>query len=108
LSERETIGIALHRDAPSKPRPGEPCNGCGVCCATKPCPVAIVFLHQRRGSCRALLWQAEDSRYVCGMLKEPHRYLRWLPIWLKKPAQLAFRRSIAAGIGCDSSIEVVE
>ena len=30
--------VHLHRDAPPKPAPGAPCNGCGVCCAAETCP----------------------------------------------------------------------
>jgi hypothetical protein len=66
----------------------------------------MLFLQQCRGACRALSWHATGHRHVCGLLEEPRRYLRWLPSWLEKPAIAWFRRSIAAGIGCDSNLEV--
>lgn len=98
--------IALHAAAPAKPAVGEPCNGCGVCCAVGPCPVGLFALRQFRGACRALLWQAEQSRYVCGMVVRPSDYLRWLPVRLDAGAGRLAARSIAAGLGCDADIEV--
>ena len=98
--------IELHRLAPTKPKTGQPCNGCGVCCAVEPCPVAMLFLLQRRGRCHALQWQAADGRYACGMVVAPGDYLRWLPIRMKPWASRWFARRIAAGLGCDSDIEI--
>jgi hypothetical protein len=98
--------IELHADAPPKPGVGAPCNGCGVCCAVEPCPVALVFLFQRKGRCRALQWQAEAKRYVCGMVTAPQRYSRWLPRILRSAAGRFFASRIAAGSGCDADIEV--
>ena len=51
--------IELHEQAPPKPSLGTPCNECGVCYAVEPCPVAYIFLFQRKRRCRALLWQKE-------------------------------------------------
>jgi hypothetical protein len=94
--------IELHRDAPTKPALGERCNGCGVCCAAEPCPIAWVFLWQRKGSCRALEWHSESTRYVCGMVTNPTRHVRWLPTKLDAPLARFCANRIAAGIGCDS------
>jgi hypothetical protein len=66
---------------------GAPCNGCGVC------PVGVVVSRRLRGACSALHWQ--NSRYHCGvLLKARHPLTRWL-----------LARWIAAGIGCDSTLE---
>lgn len=100
--------IILHREAPPKPALGAACNGCGVCCAADPCPVARVFLLQRAGSCRALLWQAASSSYACGMVSEPARHSRLVPTWLNARAGRFFASRIAAGLGCDSATEVEE
>jgi hypothetical protein len=70
--------------------------------------VAVIFLFQRHGRCRALQWQATSSRYVCGIAVAPANYLRWLPIRLESWASRWFARRIAAGSGCDSDIEVTE
>lgn len=96
--------IWLHWQAPPKPVAGQTCNGCGVCCATEPCPVASVFLWQYRGSCRALIWAPDAGRYLCGMLTQPARYLRWLPqrgeAWFSRRVA----RWIAAETVCDSTV----
>lgn len=98
--------IALHRLAPPKPVYGADCNGCGVCCATKPCPVALVFLWRWRGRCRALLWQEEARRYVCGMVVCPDRYVYLLPASWRVRAGKWFATRIAAGSGCDATLEI--
>ncbi len=97
--------IAIHSAAPAKPLLGEPCNGCGVCCAAQPCPVSRLLLGHRSGACPALRWQAHERRYACGMVTEPGRFLRWLPQRWSGFAGRRFARWIAAGMGCDSDIE---
>jgi len=94
--------ILLRPEAPAKPAPGQPCNGCGVCCAAEPCPVGQWLSRRRHGACRALAWHDGDARYRCGLLAEPARWLPWLPQALTR--RLA-RRWIAAGDGCDSDYE---
>ena len=98
--------VAVHARAPAKPALGAACNGCGLCCALEPCPVARLFLLQWRGSCRALLWNDPDSRYECGMLRQPLRWLPWLPAWLAPQASRLIARLIASGCGCDADLEV--
>ncbi len=98
--------IWLHQDAPSKPEVGQACNGCGVCCAAEPCPVARTFLWQWSGSCAALEWQAETLQYRCGMLQRPAHYLFLLPLFFEKTFSSLVKRWIAAGVACDSDAEV--
>ncbi|MCM5681671.1 hypothetical protein M8A51_19265 [Schlegelella sp. S2-27] len=96
--------IYLHPQAPSKPPEYAVCNGCGVCCASEPCPLGRVLSRRASGPCRALLWDEGRHRYVCGALARPEqqlpRGLRWAAPWLARAA----RRMIAAGVGCDSSV----
>jgi hypothetical protein len=96
--------IYLQQAAPGKPPLGAPCNGCGVCCAVATCPLARVFLWQLRGPCRALEWDAGNSRYQCGMLLRPAFYVRALPLRAQAWFALWARRKIAAGAGCDASV----
>ena len=96
--------IYLHPQAPSKPPEHTPCNGCGVCCASEPCPLGQLLSRRTRGACRALWWDENDHRYLCGALARPAqqlpRGLRWAAPLLSRMA----RRMIAAGAGFDSSV----
>ena len=96
--------IHLHALSPPKPAIGTPCNGCGVCCASEPCPVGMVLSRRRHGSCVALRWEQDDMRYRCAAVSAPASVMppgtRWLaPVF----ARLA-RRWIAAGSGCDAML----
>lgn len=94
--------ILLHAEAPPKPALAQACNGCGLCCAAEPCPLGMVLSRRRRGACNALAWEAEGARYRCGVLAEPRR---WLPLLPAALARRLARRWIAAGAGCDATLE---
>lgn len=96
----------LRQAAPQKPVVGQACNGCGVCCAAAPCPVALVFLWQRRGACRALLWDEQQQCYRCGMVQQPQTYMRRLPAAMAAPFGKLVRRWIAANTVCDSIVDI--
>jgi hypothetical protein len=106
VHKTQTQVIELHPLAPAKPEYGVGCNGCGVCCAAEPCPVAYIFLFQFKGRCRALLWRDEASRYVCGMVACPDIYVGLFPErWRERIGKFIASR-IAAGAGCDFSAEI--
>lgn len=93
---------------------GAPCNGCGVCCLIEPCPLGVLLSGRRSGACAALRWHDETARYRCGAMIEAKSVLQEvLPRWLRTLApalapvlgRLA-GRWIAAGQGCDCSLEV--
>ena len=98
--------VWLHPAAPPKPPPGAPCNGCGVCCAWRPCPLGIMLSRRHRGACAMLRWDATTARYRCGALPAqpagagPPR--RMLAAGLRS----LVARWIAAGQGCDCDVEV--
>jgi len=104
----QTQTIELHPLAPPKPDLGARCNGCGICCAAEPCPVAYIFLFQFKGRCRALLWQNEELRYVCGMVVSPDQYVPFLPKRSRALMGRFFASRIAADYGCDLAADVVE
>ena len=93
--------IHIHAQAPAKPAEGLACNGCGVCCAAAPCPLGIWVSRRVRGACAALEWSAEQTRYRCGVVTEPARWLPWVPAALARRWVL---RWIAAADGCDSDL----
>ena len=106
--------IHIHPHAPAKAPVGAVCNGCGVCCLYAPCPLGIVLSRRRSGACSALRWDDSLVQYRCGAIVAPKDVLtQALPIGLQilaTPLARVLRRLalrwIAAGIGCDSSLEV--
>jgi hypothetical protein len=81
---------------------GAPCNGCGVCCLVEPARSAI---RARTGACDALRWDGAQRLYRCGAISDAEGVLgsrwRWAAPLLRRFA----RRWIAAGIGCDASLQ---
>lgn len=88
--------IFLHPEAPAKPPRGAACNGCGVCCASQPCPLGMLLSRRTRGACAAMQWDEAGRRYRCGAMARGGR------LW-----QALARRWIAAGQGCDSTLQAV-
>jgi hypothetical protein len=57
-----------------KPKCGDPCNHCGLCCLMETCPVGQRFFDiPGKTHCPALLWTKEGSR--CGLMTEPQKYV---------------------------------
>jgi len=98
--------IHLHHKAPAKPPEGTPCNGCGICCALETCPAARLRFMRFTGPCPALQWSEAGSRYHCGMLTTPEKYLGWIGAAGRILIKRAISRWIAAGKGCDCSADV--
>lgn len=65
----------IPEDGPRKPRIGQDCNGCGICCVAEPCAVALEYADgaERAANggqaCPALEW--DDGRSWCGMVRRP-------------------------------------
>ncbi len=97
--------ISLRVAAPDKPAVGATCNGCGVCCATAPCPIGIVVSRRTRGACAALVWVDDARMYRCGLIDRPAAFL---PGSLRRCAPSVARiarRYVSAGSGCDCDVE---
>ena len=106
--------ILIHPDAATKPAPGAPCNGCGVCCLLEPCPLGMVLSRRRHGACVAVQWSDSLSQYRCGALSAPKVVLQslvsrhfqaWIPALSRVLSSVA-GRWIAVNQGCDSSLEL--
>jgi hypothetical protein len=94
--------ILLQASAPAKPAFGQPCNGCGVCCTAEPCPVGVLLSRRVRGSCVALTWHPGQQTYRCGVVAMGSKSL---PSWAAALLERLSLRWIAAGKGCDCSLQ---
>ncbi|AVO41655.1 hypothetical protein [Simplicispira suum] len=103
----ETRTVWLQSAAPSKPPLGQPCNGCGLCCLSVPCPLGMVVSRRRTGACAALRWDAAAARYRCALVSDPADATGWRSPWLLRAVSALARRQIAAGSGCDAEIEAI-
>ena len=70
--------------------------------------MAILLLMQFKGRCRALLWQNEEARYVCGMVVWPDQYVFLIPLRLRYRIGRLIATRIASGSGCDFAAEVLD
>lgn len=101
--------ILIHADAPAKPAVGAACNGCGLCCLYAPCPLGMLVSRKRRGACHALRWQPHERRYRCGLLAAPGLSGRvGVRAALHRWRLVLLRRWIAAGVGCDADLAIVD
>lgn len=91
------------RPAAPKPRFGDPCNGCGVCCIAVPCVLARDLVGAVEGPCPAL--EHDGARYWCGLLRAPHKYVIGLSEkpWADDILIRTIETSGAFGRGCDSA-----
>lgn len=99
--ERSARTLWLRADAPALPTSGQPCNGCGVCCALEPCPLGMWASRRRRGRCRLLRWDTTAGTYRCGALLKANA-LAWP--WARPLARRLVARWIGAGVGCDADL----
>lgn len=100
LGSTEWLGLTL-----TKPRKGDPCNGCGMCCTVQPCMLAAEFLNCTEGPCVAL--ESEDGRTYCGMVRRPIHYLlrQDAPPSATGALQSHLASVLGLGHGCDSDDE---
>lgn len=108
--------ILIHPDAATKPAPGAPCNGCGVCCLLEPCPLGVLLSRRRQGACVAVRWSESLHQYRCGALSAPQEVLHSvmpnalsaLVPALSRALRLVAGRWIAVDQGCDSTLELAQ
>ncbi|VEB40852.1 Uncharacterised protein [Chromobacterium violaceum] len=91
--------VWLKAEAPAKPPPGLPCNGCGVCCAAAPCPCRDCCWAQVRFLPGAGMASAALSLRPAAHAAPPSAPPARLDRILVPPLA---RRYLAIGRGCDS------
>lgn len=88
-----------------KPPHGEPCNGCGACCAAALCELAAAVFPSvnPESECPALMHDGE--RYRCGLVADP---LRFAPVRTAihgaENMSAAAMLLTASGLGCDAQV----
>ncbi len=86
---------------PAKPLLGEPCNGCGYCCAVEPCGLAREYISPDiHGPCPAL--EFENGRFHCGLVRRPSLYMRLPNDWADPILGSLFSQALGVGKGCDA------
>jgi len=92
--------IANH--LPDKPRLGDACNGCGVCCAMIPCQISVDIIGVNSGRCQAL--EVENGRAHCGIVRRPAYYMFGENVNDETSAKISvlFASALGFGVGCDA------
>ena len=103
MAKADVVDVMVHALAPAKPMSGQPCNGCGVCCALNVCPLGRLVYFKIHGPCPGSHWIDELRRYRCSLLDGRQDPVRGQPTLVARWVS----RAIAAGRGCDfdASIE---
>jgi hypothetical protein len=93
-----------------KPKIGEPCNGCGLCCQLQVCRNGAYAMQLVNtlgetvaGPCKALVSRADGS-FGCGIVMYPNKYIKGSK-YPAKVLQKHFSVLIGAGSGCDELLE---
>ncbi len=97
-----------HPYRPEKPKYGNPCNGCGVCCQLQRCYFSAEIFGAGPGPCPAL--EDENGRAWCGVLRHPTKYMDER-VFRKASVgefQVAFAGALAISRGCDTVDGVLE
>ena len=86
---------------PAKPILGDPCNGCGYCCAMEACALAREYISADiPGPCPAL--EFEGGRLRCGLVRRPSLYMRLPNEWADALLGSLFAQMLGVGKGCDA------
>lgn len=86
-----------------KPKYGDPCNRCGLCCWVTQCDLSVSVFGERVGPCPALE-SSKDGRTDCGIVANPQNYVpvRFLTAHGADTLSRSAALLIGAGDGCDA------
>lgn len=81
---------------PVKPPFGEPCNGCGVCCASEVCRAGVQTFETNVAPCPGLIRYPGDAGYSCALVA--------VADLISERHGRTFRAMLAIGRGCDAQV----
>jgi hypothetical protein len=85
------IPLPTIEHGPNKPKRGEPCNGCGYCCAAEVCEIGLhAFGASTPAPCPAL--EFRDGRFWCGIVRKMDEV----------PEGKILRMLLGIELGCDA------
>ena len=76
--------------APEKPAAGEKCNGCGFCCASERCGLAIEAIGEGDGPCPLMVF--DKDRFLCSLVIVEE----------SSGLEKILHKALGIGKGCDS------
>lgn len=86
-----------------KPELGQPCNGCGYCCESEPCQLAVDIIGEVTAPCPAL--ETSDGIARCGIVVRPAWYMFGEDVAPNETTgrlSCLFAAALGIGRGCDS------
>ena len=84
-----------------KPRYGDPCNGCGMCCQEAPCPLGKIIFDQFQGPCPAI--ELDGDKVTCGLVANPIAYnFAGVLEYGNEATSQAAALLVGTGVGCDT------
>lgn len=98
--------------APGKPKKGQPCNGCGYCCAAELCAIGKqIFVNGGKliegdddepvpGPCPAM--EFVGGKFICGIYSNPMAYMPNLKTFAVEDIRVLVAKGIGFGRGCDA------
>ena len=90
-----------------KPKHGQPCNGCGLCCVATLCAIGKRLFGREHGPCPALV-KTDKNEYGCGVVLYTNVYAKpaFPTVRLDERSLYALKHAasmlIFAGKGCDA------
>jgi hypothetical protein len=80
--------------APNKPKRGEPCNGCGYCCAAEVCEVGLALCGPETPAPCPLM-EFDGAAFRCGAVR--------LADEMSPAHGVLLRLKMGIGVGCDAN-----
>ncbi len=75
---------------PEKPKCGEPCNGCGKCCASSLCEVGKIVFPNAEAPCPGLAMSKCGTKVVCSLVE----------IEIETAMEPVLQKMLGIGLGC--------